>query len=35
MKKTGITRDWKKRSKMAKIMRRNQLTERVTTVDGI
>jgi len=32
MKKTGIMRDRKKRSKM---VRRNQLTERVTTVDGI
>jgi len=35
MKRTGIMRDWKKRSKMVKMMRRNQLTERVTTVDGI
>ena len=32
MKKTGKMRDRKKRLKM---VRRNQLTERVTTVDGI
>jgi len=35
MNKTGIMRDSKKRSKMVKMMRRNQLSERVTTVDGI
>jgi hypothetical protein len=34
MKRTGIMRDSKKKSKMVKMRKRNQLTERITTVDG-
>jgi hypothetical protein len=34
MKRTGIMRESKKKSKMVKMRIRNQLTERITTVDG-